>query len=198
MSILTSYVQLTVMCVLYHNLSCFSTAVVLFAADSDELIFLLFDGLSKTASISSVFNSTLTPPTPKDSASLLYGWKQSSSKCLLYKLEWFVASHLSNVGFTWSAHFFLSSGSLEKPYRCSPCQQVELQPIELSYHLDNSKTTHSSITLHMLYYTNALSTQVAVPLCMSLVKPRPRRKHFKICFLNSSYLLEKRFWNVNF
>ena len=50
MSILTSYGQLTVICVCYIiYLSCFSTAVLLLsAADSDELIFLLFDGLSKT------------------------------------------------------------------------------------------------------------------------------------------------------
>ena len=74
MSILTTYVQFTVMCVLYNNLSCFSTAILLlFAADSDELIFLLFDGLSKTVSIAPFFNNSLTLPTPKDSASFLHG-----------------------------------------------------------------------------------------------------------------------------
>ena len=42
-------------CVCYiMNLLCFSTAVLLlFAADSDELIFLLFDGLSKTVIVRS-------------------------------------------------------------------------------------------------------------------------------------------------
>ena len=74
MSVLISYVQFTVMCVLHHNLLFFSTAVLLpFAVDSDELIFLLFDSLSKTVSIAPFFNNTLTLPTPKDSANLLYG-----------------------------------------------------------------------------------------------------------------------------
>ena len=147
---------------------CFATAVLLlFAADSDELIFLLFDSLSKTVSIAPFFDNTLTlltPNTPKDSASLLSGWKQLSSKCLLYKLKWSssVGSYLSPVGFTWSAHFLLSRGFLEKPY--SPSLQVELQPIDLPYCLGNSKTTHSSITLHMLYHTHTLSTWVAVVL----------------------------------
>ena len=44
-----------------------------FAADSDKMIFLLFDGLSKTVNIAPVVNNTLTLPAPKDSASLLYG-----------------------------------------------------------------------------------------------------------------------------
>ena len=61
-------------CVCYNiDLSHFSTAVLLpFAADSDELIFLLFDVLSKTVGIALVFNNTLIFPIPKDSASLLY------------------------------------------------------------------------------------------------------------------------------
>ena len=59
MSILTSYLQFTVMCVLHHNLLCFSTAILLpFAVDFDELIFLLFDCLSRTVSIAPFFNNT--------------------------------------------------------------------------------------------------------------------------------------------
>ena len=63
MAILTSYVQLTVMWVLYHrSLTLFHSCSSLFAADIDELIFPLFDGLSETADIAPVFNSTLTFP----------------------------------------------------------------------------------------------------------------------------------------
>ena len=90
----------------------------------------------------------------------------------------------------------LLQGFLEKPYRCSPSLQIGLQPIEPSCSLDNSKTMHSIITLHMLYHENALSTRVVVPPCTSLVKPCPHRESFKICFLNSPYLLERRFWKV--
>ena len=57
------------------SLSRFSTAVLLLFAASpdDELIALLFaDSLSKTFRIAPVLNNTLTFPTPKDSASLLY------------------------------------------------------------------------------------------------------------------------------
>ena len=76
---LTSYVQLRVMCVLYHNLSHFSTAVLLlFAADCDDLIFCLFGGLSKTVSIAPVFNTTVTLPTPKDSATVACCLAESS------------------------------------------------------------------------------------------------------------------------
>ena len=79
MFIFTSYVQLTVMCVLYHNLSCFSTTVLLlFAANSDELTFLLYDGLSKTVSIAPVFNNTLTLPASKDSATVACCTAESS------------------------------------------------------------------------------------------------------------------------
>ena len=104
------------------------------------------------SSIAPFFNKTffsLTKlPTSMDSSSLLYGWKQSTSKCLLYmyKLEWSVGFHLSHVGFTRSTHFVLSSRCLKKWYGCSPSQQVELQPFYISYCLDNTKTTHSSIT----------------------------------------------------
>ena len=180
----------------YHNLSCFSTAVLLlFAVDSDEMIFLLFDDLSKSVSIAPFFNDTLTLPTLKDPASLLYGWKQSSAKCLLYKLEWSstVASHLSHVAFSWSAHLFLSRGSLEKPYRCSPSLQVELQPIELSYSLDNSKTTHSSITLHhALPRRCAKYTSSCSPVYVTHKAP-PAQKSLKNMLLNNPYFLEKGF-----
>ena len=76
MAILTSYmyVQLTVMCVCYtiDHLH-FSTAVLLlFAADCDDLIFLLFDSLSETVDIAPVFNNTLTFRTPKGSSNLLH------------------------------------------------------------------------------------------------------------------------------
>ena len=78
-STLTSYmyVQVTVMCVCYTiNLLCFSTTVLLrFAAVWWPL---------ETVSIAPVINNTLALSTPKDSSSLLYGRKQSYSKCLLY------------------------------------------------------------------------------------------------------------------
>ena len=129
---------------------------------------------------------------------MLYSWTQLPSKCLLYKLEWSsVASQLSHVGFTWFAHFFLSRGSLEKPYKCRPSLQVGLQPIELSYCLDNSKTTYSRTTLCMLYHTNVLNTPVAILPSTSHVKPRPHRKRFKICFLNNPYLLERKVLESN-
>ena len=155
-------------------------------------------------SIAPVFNQTLTLPTPNDSAGLLYGWKQSSSKCLPYKLEWSVGSHLSHVGFTWSTHFILSSGSLEKPYKCSrslqvEVQPVEVQPIELSSCLDNRKTTHSSITLHMLYYANALSTCVAVPPPMYVTrKAPPMQEAFKNMLLKQLISHGKKVLEGNF
>ena len=60
---------------LHPSLSCFSTAIVLFAASTDdERIFRLFaDSLSETVGIAPVFNNSLTFPSPKDPASLLYG-----------------------------------------------------------------------------------------------------------------------------
>ena len=75
MSVFTTYVQLTVvMCVLYpQSPVLFQIFSSRFAADTDELTFLLFDGLSKKFCIAPVFNNTLTITTPKDSASFLYG-----------------------------------------------------------------------------------------------------------------------------
>ena len=63
MAILNSYVQFTVMCVLYHrSLTLFHSCYSIFVADSDELIFLLFGGLSETVDIAPVLNSTLIFP----------------------------------------------------------------------------------------------------------------------------------------
>ena len=78
MSTLTSYVQLTVMCVLYLNLSCFSIGVLLnFSADSDKLIILCMMASQKLL-VLHLSLTILTLPTLNDSATVASCMAESS------------------------------------------------------------------------------------------------------------------------
>ena len=135
-------------CALYHkdfvHFYCCSSFLLLILMRWSSFCMMI----SQKISNSPVFNNAVTLFSPKDSAKLLHGWKQRLSKCLLYRKEWSVGFRLSCVSFNWSSNFFLTSGRLGKAM--------------LSYCLDNSETTNSSITLHMLYHIYAPSTQVCV------------------------------------
>ena len=89
-----------------------------------------------------------------------------------------------------------------------------MQPISASWTTDAAHLCKldysqlSSVTVQTIakprtvaHFTHALPHKCAKytsihSLCMSLVKPRPHRKRFQICFLNSPYHLEKRSWKV--
>ena len=130
MAILTSYVQLTKMCVLLHK------SLILFHSCSFRFCcWFWWTDLPPVwwplkNSIAPEFINTLNVLTQKNSATTLYGWKQSASKMLAVQIA--MMCRLTFVlCLLYLSSPLLSSRFLGKPYICSPSMQVELQLIEL-------------------------------------------------------------------